>query len=904
MEKQTENLLIEIKTEPSDNYNENKNENCNIGHNSSHGNNDNCQPEGTLLTVRVPNIKTGTKLEDAVEGSSFRISGRASFLYQKSTGDLNLDICGKVKDTKKSSNEIESPKYIENTGKVKMISSEQKEIFIDHVEKEIKADMPQSDTDFQRSSEASGIDNPNVNSRALLQYGSDLTETKIKRLDEIISEVRQNLELDPKFPKDQVPKASKLSIEIKSSSNQSLDESGSSDDEKSEKYSNLKNIMEKMTKESLPRKPGKKGSIWSDDVFGQPGENRYICPSCGKGFFYMSHLRKHSMIHSEVKLFTCPTCGKGFNQKSNLRTHLRTHADEKMFTCNQCDKGFNHNASLQIHMRTHTGEKPFVCSVCNKGFSRKNTLKIHETTHTPDKPYVCTTCGKTFGRRYVLQRHVLIHEGEKPHICERCGRGFSQSGDLQKHIRTHTGEKPYVCTICERGFAQNGDLTKHMKTHVGDNPHVCSVCKRGFDKLNEMLEHKESHSDQLFFACTRCGKEFSQIKELKSHRLSQACKTFEDTVIVDDDEVDHDSDKDTDETLKGQIGDNYTSITQTSNEKLLFACVKCGKEFSQMEDIQAHKMSQECNPDMSPIHVTHKSSCEELDDGINQEPVDIIDTSSSTSDNSIDMIGNYEKNDDNNDPQNSVKKENNSSLCEEKENVCATCGMKFTELSMLQDHLKLHSELEKLTSSYVTESEEQSNTDEAEKPFKCHLCEKSYQGKSSLQAHIRSHTGERPFSCETCGKSFRLKRDLHRHDQSHSGDRPFACTECSKRFRWNWDLQKHMRIHSGEKPFSCTICGKYFRQNSTLQAHIRTHTGEKPYTCTTCSRGFSQSSDLTKHMRTHTGEKAFFCEMCDKSFSLRHNLQKHMQKHNKYRHLYRSDAQELEKTIEKEEQVD
>lgn len=137
MEKQTENLLIEIKTEPSDNYNENKNENCNIGHNSSHGNNDNCQPEGTLLTVRVPNIKTGTKLEDAVEGSPFRLSGRASFLYQKSTGDLNLDICGKVKDTKKSSNEIESPKYIENTGKVKMISSEQKEIFIDHVEKGI-----------------------------------------------------------------------------------------------------------------------------------------------------------------------------------------------------------------------------------------------------------------------------------------------------------------------------------------------------------------------------------------------------------------------------------------------------------------------------------------------------------------------------------------------------------------------------------------------------------------------------------------------------------------------------------------------------------------------------------------------------------------------------------------------
>ncbi|CAC5382055.1 KRAB [Mytilus coruscus] len=559
MEKQTENLVIEIKTEPSDNYYDNKNENCNIGHYSSHGNKpsdiDNLQLEGTSLTV--PNIKTGTKLEDAVEGSPFRLSGRASFLYQKSSGDLNLNICGKEKDTKKSSNEIECPKYIEDTAKVKMISSEQEEIFIEHVEKgimdklkilkednkskEIKADMPQSVIDFPRSSEPSGIENPNVNSRALLQYGSDLTETKIKRLDEIISEVRQNLELDPKFPKDQLPKASKISIEIKSSSNQSLDESYSSDDEKSEKFSNLKNVMEKMTKENLPRKPGKKGSIWSDDVFGQPGENRYICPSCG------------------------------------------------------------------------------------------------------------------------------------------------------------------------------------------------------FDEHNEMQEHKESHSDQLFFACTRCGKEFSQIKELKSHRLSQACKTFEATVIADDDDDDDDEaddhghdnddeddhghdndDKDTYETIKRQIGDNYTSIQQASNEKLLFACVKCGKEFSQMEDIQAHKMSQECSTDLSAI--TNNSSCDSFDDAIKQEPIDIIDTSCNTSDNSIE---NNEKLNEN-DHQNSVKKGNNSSLQEEEEHVCATCGMKFNEVSMLQDHFRLHSELEKLTSSYVAESEGQSNTDEAEKPFKCHLYDNQY----------------------------------------------------------------------------------------------------------------------------------------------------------------------------------
>ncbi|OCT79234.1 zinc finger protein 79 [Xenopus laevis] len=136
----------------------------------------------------------------------------------------------------------------------------------------------------------------------------------------------------------------------------------------------------------------------------------------------------------------------------------------------------------------------------------------------------------------------------------------------------------------------------------------------------------------------------------------------------------------------------------------------------------------------------------------------------------------------------------------------------------------------------------------------CCVCGKSFCNNSSLQVHMRTHTGERPYKCSHCNKSFIRSSHLKIHLRTHTGERPYKCTECDKSFRDNSSFARHQRIHTGEKPYQCPTCSKYFRKKSNLNDHQRTHTGERPYKCKHCDKSFHQKSNLRVHERNHHGE--------------------------------------------------
>ena len=99
------------------------------------------------------------------------------------------------------------------------------------------------------------------------------------------------------------------------------------------------------------------------------------------------------------------------------------------------------------------------------------------------------------------------------------------------------------------------------------------------------------------------------------------------------------------------------------------------------------------------------------------------------------------------------------------------------------------------------------------KPYKCHVCSKSFVQSSNYRRHILTHKNkeERLQKCDLCGKELLSRRGIQKHR--------LRCVKMTvERANTNEPIPKKTRLKRGQ--YHCQHCPRVFTYNRRLEVHI------------------------------------------------------------------------------------
>ncbi|KFW84054.1 Zinc finger protein ZFPM1, partial [Manacus vitellinus] len=161
---------------------------------------------------------------------------------------------------------------------------------------------------------------------------------------------------------------------------------------------------------------------------------------------------------------------------------------------------------------------------------------------------------------------------------------------------------------------------------------------------------------------------------------------------------------------------------------------------------------------------------------------------------------------------------------------CKDCGIWYRSERNLQAHLMYYCASRQSASAgspAVDEKPKETYPNERVCPFP--QCKKSCPSASSLEIHMRSHSGERPFVCLICLSAFTTKANCERHLKVHTDTLNGVCHSCgfistTRDILYSHLVTNHMICQPGSK-------GEVFSPGSALPAAKPVAPGE----CWGCS---------------------------------------------------------------------
>ena len=448
-----------------------------------------------------------------------------------------------------------------------------------------------------------------------------------------------------------------------------------------------------------------------------------------------------------------------------------------------------YNTVLKICFHLFIGRAKYKCETCGKRFHWEFELKTHLNSFVRNKEVKCE-CDVTFPCNGDLMKHLkCVHRYKLSFNCDICGKLFTKHHDLQHHLRSHTGEKPYPCSQCDRSFSYRGDLNKHLRSHTGEKPFACEHCQQRFTRKDYLVNHTYKHTGEMSFNCVDCGRGFATKWNLTQH-------------------------------LKSELH----NLTVYGERNKPYPCEQSTETFLYKKQLNQHK------------HTHHSLKTSELQ-GNSQ------DTAAPSS--SVDTA----------DP-----------------DVIHTGGNTATAASLSPETAKdvVHTDCRVTTVP---------GSATIPREFLCKYCNGKFTDLTVLTQHLREHTDKRHYFCKYCYKIFAHNFTLSQHILKHTGERPHVCEECNKGFKTKVELVRHTTVHTGERKYKCKQCGKAFKRPVHLKRHLETHSNIRRFKCDHCNKAFKTKDKLNRYILRNMVEYNLKCELCDREFSSRHGLKVHVRRH-------------------------
>ena len=671
------------------------------------------------------------------------------------------------------------------------------------------------------------------------------------------------------------------------------------------------------------------------------------CPICRKKFATSSALARHLIEHkkrsqseseksddhgglsndcdehdSKSKNFVergghpCPICQQKLATSSALARHLIEHKKRTQSPSRHESSSGEKSSSL---VQKNLQRPQCVTPQKNCDSEKLPTLNADDSSKNPK---TCDTEAKLSEENCTYKKR-LRHRNSSGKVSTDGTQEIKVEKDivgLKLEISEADNQEIFQCKFCQKCFKERKQCDVHEGLHSPKKQcevvlseveiFPCKFCPKSFSEQKYCDAHESLHSPEKLWRCDVCGTGYFNKKSLIEHRGTEQHK-----LLVDQKDCGEKEDKYAEKEIKSEnmvdeIATPRSLEMSSCSPKVTFKCEHCWRVFTTPVMLEKHSKTHDT--------IQNGISCDNGRSLIDSDELQVQQIDSDSEELGVEKI------DSDSDSDEVARQQSSSSKSSYN---CEFCWKVFSTLSVLENHVKVHTDPMPYRCKYCPRSfrtgDDRNNHEVvhySERKFQCRYCGRRFKKSWHKDDHERLHNGGGKFKCEACAQCFQRPSEIWRHEQKHHGEGLYSCPKCTKKyvnfrnFQYHWKLKhgtfkppwtlgmkltkksdvikrqkKEMKSRQVnkkkdvERNFACPKCDARFVNKHHLAEHVVSHDPNSKHKCELCDKRFVRLIELWRHERQHSGPRKHKCPLCQGRFFNKDSLLYHRKTQHGYK---------------------